>query len=879
MAKSSFAKHIFACLMVASALNMAYGHLASQLTAHMALESNYPGPITEWTSEMGAGGGFLNNFTVSLDYKGNEMYTDNNWALYFHFVRRVLASQDRRFQVEQITGDLNKITPTAEFEGFENGETVYISLVTEDWLQYETDFFPRIFIVDESGKPMLIENTESTDIYDYAIPVTPAQFKKSSTDKNIYQTGPIRHYNNRNLTIEDVKDKIIPTPLELVLTGKLMADISNGVSITGDLPTAQNDVLMGRFEQLGFKSGNYEIKVNVNPDAVPSISAKADGYTLKVNLFGATVTGYDVAGAFYGVQSIIALTTVGESTIPCVEINDAPRFPYRGEHADIARNFQSLDTLLKTLDQMAAYKLNKFLLHASDDEGWRVEIPGLPELTELGSQRCFDPTETKCMVPQLGSGAFTNNSGSGFLSIYEYTELVRYAAARNIEVIPEFDMPGHARAAVVSMELRYNRTGDSTYRLVDPDDTTRLATVQYFNRLSLLNPCQPSVENFVTKVISEIKIAHENAGVKLTSWSFGGDEAKDSLEGLESINPIPKSYKGDLPIWSINNTVSPAPLWRETLDLPFTGSPICRAYMKEHNIANSNAMTSDLAMRVSKIVKSFDIENFQTWQDALLDVEQLDMALPTAAMDWDALFWGSSLNVWANKGFSVITACADFVYFDQPYETNPNNRGFYWASSGTTMKKVFGFAPINLPQNAETANSRDNATFSLPSPSLGKRSAKEIVKGLQGNVWTETVWADKDFDYMLFPRMLALAERAWHQAGFELEYTEGRTFTGGETHYVNTGLLDEEYNTFINVVGQRELAKLDKANIFYRVPAVGAIVENGVLKANCEIPGVKLEYSLDNSNNWNEVIGQPEIDAPRIMIRALSGQGNRHGLV
>ena len=140
-----------------------------------------------------------------------------------------------------------------------------------------------------------------------------------------------------------------------------------------------------------------------------------------------------------------------------LSIQDAPRFDYRGVMVDVARNFHSKDAILATLDQMAAYKMNKLHLHLTDDEGWRLEIPGLPELTEVGSNRCFDLEEKSCLLPQLGSGSTSDNFGSGYFSKADYVEILKYAKARNIEVIPEIDMPAHARAAVISMEARYNR--------------------------------------------------------------------------------------------------------------------------------------------------------------------------------------------------------------------------------------------------------------------------------------------------------------------------------------------------------------------------------------------------------------------------------------
>lgn len=157
------------------------------------------------------------------------------------------------------------------------------------------------------------------------------------------------------------------------------------------------------------------------------MSIKGDGIVIKA---------FDQAGAFYAVQSIFGLIdSQSAHSLPQLTIKDAPRFDYRGVMVDVARNFHSKDAILATLDQMAAYKMNKLHLHLTDDEGWRLEIPGLPELTEVGANRCFDVEEKSCLLPQLGSGSTSDNFGSGYFSKADYVEILKYAKARNIEVI------------------------------------------------------------------------------------------------------------------------------------------------------------------------------------------------------------------------------------------------------------------------------------------------------------------------------------------------------------------------------------------------------------------------------------------------------------
>jgi hexosaminidase len=123
---------------------------------------------------------------------------------------------------------------------------------------------------------------------------------------------------------------------------------------------------------------------------------------------------------------------------------------------DVARHFRSPETLKKLVDQMSAMKLNVLHLGLTNDEGWRLEIG------PAGADRRRQPAlprrvETKCLMPQLGSGPTSDNQGSGFYSKADYIDLVRYAKARGVTVIPEINMPAHARAAVVSMEARYKR--------------------------------------------------------------------------------------------------------------------------------------------------------------------------------------------------------------------------------------------------------------------------------------------------------------------------------------------------------------------------------------------------------------------------------------
>ena len=172
-----------------------------------------------------------------------------------------------------------------------------------------------------------------------------------------------------------------------------------------------------------------------------SSSLGSEGYELTVTASQVTVRAMNSAGLFYGVQTIRhLLPPVVEYTaaypqplsLPGVHISDQPRFGWRGMMLDVARHFLPLHDVKRFIDLAALYKLNRLHLHLSDDQGWRVEIPGWPNLTEYGGST------------EVGGGV------GGYYSTDEYTELVEYAQDRFITVVPEIDIPGHTNAALAS---------------------------------------------------------------------------------------------------------------------------------------------------------------------------------------------------------------------------------------------------------------------------------------------------------------------------------------------------------------------------------------------------------------------------------------------
>jgi hexosaminidase len=178
----------------------------------------------------------------------------------------------------------------------------------------------------------------------------------------------------------------------------------------------------------------------------------AEGYRLEITPDSVTIDCSDDAGEFYARQTLrqlrgpAAFRTVvsGQSTLPCGVITDYPRFSWRGCLLDVARNFRTKAEVLRFVDLLAAHKLNVLNLHLTDDQGWRIEIPGFPRLTEVGSWR------TGSMVGRHDGPERDGRPHGGFYTVDDLHEIVAYAAERAVTVVPEIDIPGHARAAIAA---------------------------------------------------------------------------------------------------------------------------------------------------------------------------------------------------------------------------------------------------------------------------------------------------------------------------------------------------------------------------------------------------------------------------------------------
>ena len=237
-----------------------------------------------------------------------------------------------------------------------------------------------------------------------------------------------------------------------------------------------------------------------------------EGYTIIISPDTIRIEASDEAGVFYAKQT---LKQWGE-VVPCGRVIDYPDLQHRGVMLDVVRNYYPVDSIYRILDMMAYHKLNVLHFHLSDDEAWRLEIPGLPQLTDIGSKRGYTTDESDCLLPMYCGGwdAEAPTTANGYITREKYIELLKYAGERHIRVIPEIDMPGHMRAAKKAMG---NLLTDSAF------DARVYKSAQNYTD-NVIDVTKPYAVEFIDHVVTEIVKMHEEAGHPLTIFNIGGDE-------------------------------------------------------------------------------------------------------------------------------------------------------------------------------------------------------------------------------------------------------------------------------------------------------------------------------------------------------------------
>ena len=616
---------------------------------------------------------------------------------------------------------------------------------------------------------------------------------------------------------------ITPSPSEItILDGesslKSMYEIFIDENLDLDINTV-NSILSQNFN---IEFNNYSD--SVDSDIIVQFSEKflKESYELSINENKIQIKASDKAGALYGIQSLKQLmlsSKLDNTNLKHVFINDSPRFSYRGMLLDISRNFYGPDKIKQILDYLSFFKINHLDFRLTDDEGWRLEIPGLEELTEVGSKRAYTKDEFESLIPMYGSGPDTNSTGSGYLSKVDFIDILQYADNRNIKIIPQISFPSHIRSAIISMDARYqkymelgNKDEAEKYLLSDPDDKSEYYSAQGFDD-NIACICRESAFTFYEKVIDEIYLMYQEAEVEMDKFGVAADEL-------------------------------PYGAWQK--------SPICNKFMEDNSIVGDyNALYEMMQTRVYNKILSYNA-TMTGWDDILLKLTEKNQS-ETQIKDFfkgdDILLfvwkndWGGGrqdmIYKFANLGYKTVMSNSSAFYFDMVDDKDLDNVGLSW-SGYADYKDMWTVDVFDIFNDSYGVKKNNISKEYIESSEKLKSTNRDNIIGIQSQIWSETIRNEDILDYMFMPNIIVFSQKAWSKdpKWISVQDKNEREIT-----------LDYEWNKFRNTIGQRLLPMIENiyGGLSYDLPKPGGIIKNDSLYANSAFPGLSIKYTLDGS--------------------------------
>ena len=792
--------------------------------------------------------------TITLNFKQDIKLDD--WKIYFSNTSNIKWDGSAVFDIKHINGDIHVIKP-------QQAQIIKAGLYTIEFkgvgsLVSESEAFPNYFMIATGLQAKVLKATVPIIDADTHLRVSPhvlpfstrKQTKRSQYDEvelaspqwlyNHYATINQASGKHSDTSPESqlIAERLLPLAQINELNSGLRLELQKGLKI--DKMAANNfTAALDRLARKGvLVSTNDAFGVPLNLELTQNSAISKQGYQLAISTTSINIEASSNSGLYYGLMSLYQLIDQ-QQTVATGRLVDGPRYDFRGLHVDIARNFHSKAFLLNLLEQMAALKLNKLHLHLAEDEAWRLQIPGLPELTDVGAFRCFDPLEQNCLMPQLGSGPDRDSAVNGYLSTQDYQDILRFAAARFIEVIPSLDMPGHSRAAIKAMEARYHRlvaleltSQAEQYLLTEFADKSEYRSIQHYND-NTLNPCINSTYTFVNKVLDELIKMHSEAGVPLKRYHIGADET--------------------------------AGAWQD--------SPACQALIaQDKELQSSGQLGAYFVEKVAQIVAQKGIEA-AAWDDGLSHAKQSQLPAKIQANIWGLLPNGgyNRAHDFVNRAWDTVLSIPDVLYFDFPYQADPKEPGYYWGARNTDSFQVFQFMPDNLPVHAEFWTDSMGRNYQSDEQISLKNGAK--VRGIQAQLWSETVGSDDNANYMLFPRLIAFAERAWVNPNWAVPYQAKQQYSNS-SHVFSQSKQQQMYAdwaSFSQVLLNKVLPDLRRDGVFFRLPTPGAKIENGTLHANAMFSGLGIEYKTIDNPQWQVYSGPIKVEGDVSLRTTMPG--------
>ena len=779
--------------------------------------------------------------TFCLTNNGNKSLADN-WVIYFNQTPIYYQQPiNAPLEIECIGSTYYKMYPTEHYQALAPGETLSFTILSEGNVINVSSVPEGAYIVatDEKGKMLQPQNIP----IEIGLFTPDAQWIRS---KNSFPYADGNYLYKQNNDFSKPVDcdmlSLFPTPKKVEKTGGVSTFSPKvGLKFAGVFKEEALLLKKQLTSQLGctVSDKDEETIIELKKTELPATCQCLDEYyeiVIKNNLL--TLKANDAHGIFNACQTLVALLDnmkLASSPLPNLHITDYPDMGHRGIMLDVARNFTKKTDLLNLIDILSFYKMNVLHLHLSDDEAWRVEIPGLEELTEIASRRGHTTDELTCLYPAYAWGwneADTTSLANGYYSRSDFMDILKYAKERHIRIIPEIDIPGHSRAAIKAMNARYRKYIDTDrpkaeeYLLIDFADTSQYLSAQNFTD-NVINVAMPSTYRFLEKVIDEIGRMYQDAGVELPAFHVGGDEVPEG-------------------IWE--------------------GSSVCRTFMKKHGLTKIRDLKDYF---LGQILEMLDKHNIQAvgWQDIVMNpdntVNEHFRHSKVLNYCWNTIPEQGGDEVpykLANAGYPIILCNVGNFYLDMAYCYHVEEPGLRWG--GYVDEYVtFDMLPFDIYKSLRRnlkGESVDVKTASNGKQPLTKEGYKNI-KGLSGQIWAETIRSFEQIEYYLFPKVFGLAERVWNAQPSWALSPDGKVYMDAKRKY-NAGIVTYE------------LPRLAKRGINFRVSPPGIIVKDGLLLVNTTNPNAVIRYTTDGSEpTESSVEWQTQIacDAPLIKAKAF----------
>ena len=511
----------------------------------------------------------------------------------------------------------------------------------------------------------------------------------------------------KNKTFLPSEATIIPTPTSLNL-GEESFELKAGKILSVEnknQQSAANYFIHLINEKVGFSLKTESGKNNASIVFLEKKDLEKEAYELEVTPLQVTIKASHFAGYFYGVQSLYQLLVFEETKnkwlIPSVKIKDAPRFKWRAYMLDESRYFHGEAFVKQILDEMALLKMNVFHWHLIDDAGWRVEIKKYPKLTEVGSKRADTEIET------WGSGKTAGEPHSGFYTQEQVKDIVKYAAERNIMIVPEFEMPGHSSAAIAS----YTWLGTAGKDIDVP--------VKFGRHYDNYDVTKPEVVQFVKDVLTELfelfpsKVIH-----------IGGDEV---------------GYK----VWEDSKRV--------------------QKYMKEKGLKTPADLQIAFTNHISNFIEQKG-KRMMGWNEIMgvnihkgFKEKKNDKNAETAlAKNVVVHFWKGSLDLAteaAEKGYDIVNSLHSNTYLDYGYKS-------------ISLEKAYNFNPI--PEGLEEKYHKNIYGLGCQMWSEWTPTNKDVEYQTFPRIaaYAEVGWTELDNkDFEVFKLSLKKIQKRWDSIG------------------------------------------------------------------------------------------------------------------